>query len=283
MSEQEATKKAVTTENEKQPLTKTEKILKIVGIVLLCIMGPILILDAILLVKSATNPNEVPSIFGAKPLVIMSDSMELNKLNINNLQNEARINLKNDNFIWLNENPVNKNDLVFVKESKINDYLKGKAASDIDEVNKELVGKTIAFKFPEPNGGWTVVVHRIAQVERATSYETESESGWVLRTYGIHNESVDNWTTDPALVIGEYKGSRIGGIGGFVEFLQHWYGIVIFAGIPIGIVIVYDVIVSKKRAKLEADKKTAVLESELQQLKAEKAAREAASKEDSDN
>ncbi len=280
MSKQESTNMKIN--KEAQPLTKTEKILKIIGIVLLCIMGPILILDIVLLIKSAANPNEVPSIFGAKPLVIMSNSMELNELNIDKLQNEARINLKNDNFIWLNEDPVNKNDLIFVKESNINDYLKDKSASEIDEVNKELVGKTIAFRFPEPNGGWSVVVHRIAQVERASVYETESESGWVLRTYGIHNESVDNWTTDPSLVIGEYTGSRIGGIGGFVEFLQHWYGIVIFVGIPIGAVILYDVIVSKKRAKLEADNKTAELEAELQQLKAEKAAREAAKKEESE-
>jgi len=282
MSENEQTnqtveeKKENSGKKEKLPLTKLEKILNIIGIVLVCIMTPILIMDAVLLIKSATNPNDVPSIFGSKPLVIMSDSMELNENNVENLQSIARINLKNDSFIWLNENPVNKNDLVFVKESKINEYLKEKTATQIDEVNKELVGKTIAFKFPEPNGEWSVVVHRIAQVERASTYETDSESGWILRTYGIHNESVDNWTTDPALVLGEYTGSRIKGVGSFVEFLQHWYGIVIFAGVPICAFIAYDVIVAKKRAKLEADNKTAELEAELQKLKAEKAAREAA-------
>lgn len=264
---------------DKTTLTKTEKILNIIGIVLVCIMTPILILDLVLIIKSAVNPNEVPSIFGSKPLVIMSDSMELNENNVENLQNSARIMLKNDNFIWLNSEPVNKNDLVFVKESNINDYLKGKTAADKEIVNNELVGKTIAFKYPEPNGKWSVVMHRIAQVDLASDYETTTESGWVLRTYGIHNESVDNWTTDPAIVIGEYQGSRIKGVGGFVDFLQHWYGIVIFVGLPVGALIIYDVVMAKKHAKIDADNKTAALEAELQKLKAEKKAREEAENE----
>lgn len=272
-----------TTKKEKKPLTKTEKILNTIGIVLLCIMGPILILDITYLIKSVANPNEVPSVFGTIPLVNMSESMELNKGNIDNYQNAARIELKDDEFIWLNQEEIKKNDLIFVKESNINDYLKGKKAEDIDEVNDKLVGKTIAFKHTEKNGGWAVIIHRIARVERASTYETDSESGWVIRTYGIHNESVDQWTTDPALIVGEYHGSRIAGVGSFVNFLQHWYGILIFAGIPIAIVIVYDIIVSKRQIQLEANSKTAELEAELQKLKAEKAAREAAEKEKEDS
>lgn len=263
---------------EKKPLTKTEKILNIVGIVLICIMGPILVLDAIMLIQSAVNKDDVPSIFGVKPLVIMSESMELNDGNVESIESYAREELKDPSFVWLNKDPINMHDLAFFSESDIESYLKTKSASDIDEVNKQLVGKTIAFKSPSSTGeGWAVVVHRIAKVERATVYSTDC--GWILRTYGIHNNVVDSPSIDPGLVIGEYTGTRIGGVGAFVDFLQHWYGIVIFAGVPIAAVICYDLVVAKRNAQLQADSKTAELEAELQKLKAEKAAREAAEKE----
>lgn len=266
-------------ENEKKQLTKTEKILNIIGIVLLCIMGPILILDAIMLVKSAVNKDDVPSIFGVKPLVIMSDSMELNEGNVDSIEANARKDLNDDSFIWLNEDAIDKYDLAFFKNSDINEYLKGKTEADIEEVNNKLVGTTIAFQYSERNdGNWSVIVHRIAKVERASVYSTES--GWVLRTYGIHNNMIDTPTVDPGVVIGEYTGTSIAHVGSFVDFLQHWYGIVIFAGVPIAAVICYDLIVTKKNAQLNADKKTAELEAEIQKLKAEKAARDAAEKEE---
>lgn len=265
-------------EKEKKQLTKTEKTLNIIGIVLLCIMVPILVLDAVMLVKSAVNKNDVPSVFGIKPLVIMSDSMEINEGNIDAIQTKAREELKDSSFIWLNEDSIDKYDLAFFNNSDINDYLKEKKETDIEEVNKELVGKTVAFRYSETDdGSWSVIVHRIAKVERAVVHETES--GWVLRTYGIHNNTIDDPTVDPALVIGEYSGTSIAKVGAFVDFLQHWYGIVIFAGVPIAAVICYDLIVTKKNAQLKADSKTAELEAEIQKLKAEKAAREAAEKE----
>ena len=250
--------------NTKPQKTKTEKVLFIIGIVLIVLMLPILILDAVLLIKSAANPNEVPSVFGVKPLVIMSESMqEISSEEALMKQETARVTLEDPTFIWTTNTPIKKHDLVFVEESDINEYLKGKTSADLETVNKELVGRTIAFKYPEPNGGWSVVVHRIAKVE----VSSDTESGFTIRTYGIHNPSVDNWSVDPALIIGEYQGSRVGGIGSLVEFLQTWYGIVIFVGVPVGAIIIFDVITSKKQAKKEADEKTKEVTDELERLR----------------
>ena len=278
---------------QKTQKTKSEKVLFIIGIVLLVIMVPILILDGVLLIKGAVNPDSVPSIFGVKPLVIVSESMEPNA-NPNLAQDIARgeAYLDNPNFVWDNSNPIYMHDLVFIKDSDIEDILlEYELTSDqsdteknqiISTVNEKIVGRTIAFKYPEPDGTWSVVVHRIAMVEwvgKEGESLTPTKSGWSLRTYGIHNDTVDNWTVDPEVIEGEWKGSRIGGIGAFVDFLSHWYGIVIFVGVPVVAVVAYDIISSKLQAQKKADAKNAELQAELAKLKAEKEALEEARKE----
>ena len=275
---------------QKTPKTKSEKVLFIVGIVLLVIMVPILILDGVLLIKGAVNPDSVPSVFGVKPLVIMSESMEPNE-NPNVAQDIARgeAYLDNPTFVWDNSDPIYLHDLIFVKESDIEETLLQYNLSEADgdeakaqmikTVNDKFVGKTIAFKYPEPNG-WSVVVHRIAMVEWVgRTGDKATSSGWSLRTYGINNETVDNWTVDPAVIEGEWHGSRLGGIGAFVDFLSHWYGIVIFVGVPVVSVVAYDIITSKLHAQKKADAKNAELQAELARLKAEKEALEEARKE----
>ena len=278
---------------EKTQKTKSEKVLFIIGIVLLVIMVPILILDAVLLIKGAVNDDEVPSVFGVKPLVIMSDSMELNddpELAQDIARGESY--LDNPDFIWDNSDPIYYHDLIFVKDSDIEDYLLKYELTTtntaeqnqqiLKTVNDEIVGRTIAFKYPEPDGSWSVVVHRIAMVEwvgKEGESLTPTKSGWSLRTYGIHNETVDNWTVDPGVIQGEWHGSRIGGIGAFVDFLSHWYGIVIFVGVPVVAVVAYDIITSKLHAQKQANAKNAELEAELAKLKAEKEALEEARKE----
>lgn len=258
--------------NTKPQKTKTEKVLFIIGIVLIVLMLPILILDAVLLIKSAANPNEVPSVFGVKPLVIMSESMqEISSEEALMKQETARVTLEDPTFIWTTHDPIKKHDLVFVNESDINSYLLTKTETDINEVNEHLVGKTIAFKEYDNDGSWAIVVHRIAKVSRVSAVDKslgyDTESGWKIYTYGIHNPSIDNGSIDPVLIIGEYNNSRIGGIGSLVEFLQTWYGILIFVGVPVGAIIIFDVITSKKHAKKEADEKTKEVTDELERLR----------------
>ena len=53
----------------------THKILTVVGIILCIILIPILIMNLTLIVKSYTNKEEVPSIGGVFPLIVLTDSM----------------------------------------------------------------------------------------------------------------------------------------------------------------------------------------------------------------
>ncbi len=53
----------------------SHKILTIVGIILCIILIPILIINITLIIKSYTNQEEVPSIGGIFPLIVLTDSM----------------------------------------------------------------------------------------------------------------------------------------------------------------------------------------------------------------
>lgn len=60
---------------KKQKENKSNKYLTILGIIMCIILTPILILNITLISKSFTNPNEVPSINGYIPMIILTDSM----------------------------------------------------------------------------------------------------------------------------------------------------------------------------------------------------------------
>ena len=68
-------KETVKQNNPKEPATKMHKALTIVGIVLCVILIPVLIINCTLIVKSFVNQEEVPSIGGVFPLIVLTDSM----------------------------------------------------------------------------------------------------------------------------------------------------------------------------------------------------------------
>lgn len=55
-----------------------QKIVGAVGIVLCVVFVPLLLINVTLIVKSYTNPNEVPDFLGYKPFIVLSGSMEPN-------------------------------------------------------------------------------------------------------------------------------------------------------------------------------------------------------------
>ena len=65
--------------NEKQPVKQKSsvrhKVLTIIGTVLCIILIPILIINLTLIAKSFINKDEVPSIAGTMPLIVLTDSM----------------------------------------------------------------------------------------------------------------------------------------------------------------------------------------------------------------
>lgn len=52
------------------------KVKKIVSILILVILLPILFVNSVILVNSFIHPDEIPSFFGWKPFIVLSDSME---------------------------------------------------------------------------------------------------------------------------------------------------------------------------------------------------------------
>ena len=68
---------------EKEKTSTLHKILSVVGIVLCVILLPILIINITLIIKSYTNPEEVPTVGGWAPLIVLTDSMAAEPANIN--------------------------------------------------------------------------------------------------------------------------------------------------------------------------------------------------------
>ena len=62
-------------DGQKQPTPKLHKALTIIGIVLCVILIPMLIINCTLIIKSFINKDEVPSIGGLLPLIVLTDSM----------------------------------------------------------------------------------------------------------------------------------------------------------------------------------------------------------------
>lgn len=53
-----------------------QKVKKILSIIVLIILLPVLIVNAVILINSIRNPEEIPSFFGWKPFIVLSGSME---------------------------------------------------------------------------------------------------------------------------------------------------------------------------------------------------------------
>ncbi|MBS6955306.1 MAG: signal peptidase I [Enterocloster asparagiformis] len=62
----------------KEKSSLLQKIVGAVGIVLCVVFVPLLLINVTLIVKSYTNPNEVPDFLGYKPFIVLSGSMEPN-------------------------------------------------------------------------------------------------------------------------------------------------------------------------------------------------------------
>ena len=62
-------------EMKKEKTSTTHKILTVIGTVMCIILIPILVINCTLIVKSFTNKEEVPSVGGYLPLIVLTDSM----------------------------------------------------------------------------------------------------------------------------------------------------------------------------------------------------------------
>ena len=125
--------------DEKKSTLKS-RILTGVGIALCVILIPMLIINCTLLIKGWTNKDEVPSLFGYAPMIVLTDSMVGN-----------------------NEDNFNGGDLIFVKTVKP------------EEVKK---GDVISFFDPQGNGT-SITSHRVVEVLKENgeiSFKTKGDN-----------------------------------------------------------------------------------------------------------
>ncbi len=116
------------------------KVLTAVGITLCVILIPILIINCTLLIKGWTNKDEVPSIGGLSPMIVLTDSMAGDK---------------DDSF--------NGGDLIFIKTVKPEDI---------------KIGDVISF-FDPALGGNAVTTHRVIEIvseDGEISFKTQGDN-----------------------------------------------------------------------------------------------------------
>ena len=117
-------------------MEKQEKIKKIqlskldiIGIILIGLFLPIIIINATLVIKGMVNPEKVPTVFGYAPLIVISDSMDLE--------------YSKD---FGNPGAFNKGDLIFIKEIDPSDLKEKDIISYLDEDDKVVSHRIIRFE-----------------------------------------------------------------------------------------------------------------------------------------
>ena len=214
----------------KEKTSTTHKVLTIIGTVLCVILIPILIVNVTLIIKSYTNKDEVPSIGGYLPLIVLTDSMA---------------------------DEILSGDLIICHTIDAEDV-------KVDDV--------ISFFDPAGNGQ-SIVTHRVIEV-------IEDDGEIKFRTRGDNNNTEDKELVPADKLVGIYK-MRIAGAGHVAMFMQSTTGLIVCVVLPIVLLVGYDII---RRRIYEKNKKgdTDALLAELEALKAEKAAKEKAAEESSE-
>ncbi len=206
--------------------TAMHKFLTILGTVLCIILIPILLINVTLIVKSYTNQEEVPSVGGFLPLIVLTDSMYPD---------------------------IESGDLIICHTAEAEDV---------------KVGDVISFFDPAGNGT-SIVTHRVLEI-----VQEDGQLNW--RTKGDNNNTEDKMLVPADKLVGIYR-SRIPGAGNIAMFMQSSTGLVVCVILPIVVLVGYDML---RRRVYESKKKddNAALLAELEALRAEKAAKEAAEK-----
>ena len=122
--------------NEKQNGKKFKMTpLNIVGLIMIIIFLPIIIIDAVIIIKGAVHPDELPMVFNTSPLIVVSDSMTINK--------DAE-----EEFL---KGAFNKNDLIIIKKVdpetlEIGDIITYREKSSGEFITHRIIDKVISDK-----------------------------------------------------------------------------------------------------------------------------------------
>lgn len=230
--------------------TPLYKVTTVIGIVLCVILVPILIINCTLIVKGLINDKEAPDFFGYVPFIVYSDSMS----------------------------PVfEENDLIIVKEIDPADVKTGEKGTWSD------AGDIISFYDPASKSDpKAVLTHRamykIENSDGTYSFKTAGDFNVSKSGYdGAKETDYDTKAVPAEDVIGVYTGIRIPVVGGIALKIKEPMGIVLCVGIPLVLLIGYDILRRKlyEKKKDTENKDIDALMAELEALKAAKAAEEA--------
>ncbi len=157
LPETEAVKK-----EEKQKGNVTHRALTVIGILLCLILIPILVLNITLIVKSYTEPDKVPSIFGTLPMLVSDDSMEpdIMKGDLVIAKTTAADTIKDgDIILFFDTNKNNKGKVLTQRVVKTIVDDKGAISWETERLGKHAEGEKdnqAVFTVPEKNlvGRW---------------------------------------------------------------------------------------------------------------------------------
>ncbi len=206
-----------------QQTGKRFRVWTIIGIVLSALLLPILVINITLIIRSYTHKDEVPSIGGIFPLIVLTDSMYPQ---------------------------IHSGDLIICRQV---------APEDI------RVGDVIAF-FDPAGSGTSIVTHRVVEI-------TEEAGQLAFRTRGDANNVDDRLAVRGDKVTGVYRG-RIPKAGTVAMFMQTTVGLILCVGVPLVLLVGYDLIRSSRFERQRKQDNAALLQ-ELEALRAMQAAKAA--------
>ena len=211
-----------------------------VSIGLCVLMLPLLLMNIVLIFKSIIHPNDLPTIFGYKPLIVLSDSMYPT---------------------------IKKGDLIFTQVVDVKDLKPGDV---ITYREYEDDGKTLG----------TVVTHKIYDITTETDGEhagqlkfrtyginNQRQADGKIK-YNENGEMVVI-NMDDAVYAPQIEGrytSKINGLGSFIYWMQGTWGLIVCIGIPLVAFIVYEFI--KRNEEIKAQRASnASATNELEELR----------------
>lgn len=211
-----------------------------VSIGLCVLMLPLLLMNIVLIFKSIIHPNDLPTIFGYKPLIVLSDSMYPT---------------------------IKKGDLIFTQVVDVKDLKPGDV---ITYREYEDDGKTLG----------TVVTHKIYDITTETDGEhagqlkfrtyginNQRQADGKIQ-YNENGEMVVI-NMDDAVYAPQIEGrytSKINGLGSFIYWMQGTWGLIVCIGIPLVAFIVYEFI--KRNEEIKAQRASnASANNELEELR----------------
>lgn len=211
-----------------------------VSIGLCVLMLPLLLMNIVLIFKSIIHPNDLPTIFGYKPLIVLSDSMYPT---------------------------IKKGDLIFTQVVDVKDLKPGDV---ITYREYEDDGKTLG----------TVVTHKIYDITTETdgahagelkfrTYGINNQRQADGKIQYNKNGEMVVINMDDAVYAPQIEGrytSKINGLGSFIYWMQGTWGLIVCIGIPLVAFIVYEFI--KRNEEIKAQRASnASATNELEELR----------------